>query len=170
MNFKDKILLISFFVIFISIIASLIFRNISFLLFGIIIIIFLFYVYLFNNEMKIKTRENLDVENLDFLENKLCVKPTKDNPFMNPNILEKSNLTYKSCNIQNNKIKTNMNNILKNLFLKMLLIFMIENFQKDNFIQYLLPVFQMIKKVFLNGYMEEEKLVKKIMVRDVIII
>ena len=70
MNFKDKILLISYFVIFISIIASLIFRNISFLLFGIIIIIFLFYVYLFNNEIKIKTRENLDVENLDFLENK----------------------------------------------------------------------------------------------------
>jgi hypothetical protein len=113
MNFKDKILLISYFVIFISIIASLIFRNISFLLFGIIIIIFLFYVYLFNNEIKIKTRENLDVENLDFLENKLCVKPTKDNPFMNPNILEKSNLTYKSCNIQNNKIKTNMNNYFK---------------------------------------------------------
>jgi len=105
MKFKEKLILLSGLILFISFIATLIFRNISFLLFGIIIIIFLFYVYLFNNEMKIKTRENLDVENLDFLENKLCVKPTKDNPFMNPNILEKSNLTYKSCNIQNNKLK-----------------------------------------------------------------
>lgn len=113
MNFKDKLISISLFIIFISIISSLIFKNISFLLFGIILICFLFYIYLFYYDMKIKTKETLDIENRDYIDNKLCVKPTKDNPFMNPNILEKSNLKYKSCNIQNSKIKNNMNDYFK---------------------------------------------------------
>jgi hypothetical protein len=113
MNFKEKIIAISIFIFFISLIASLIFNNISYILFGIILIIFLLYVYLHNYNLKIKTRETLDFENRDIIDNKLCVKPTKENPFMNPNILEKSNLEYKSCNIQNSKIKNNMNHYFK---------------------------------------------------------
>ena len=133
MNFKDKIITISIFIIFISTIASLIFRNIVFLLFGIIIIVFLYYIYLFNNEMKTKLKEKMDVQDLDFLENKLCVKPTKNNPFMNPNILEKSNLTYKSCNIQNKKIKSNMNNFFKQPIFKDVIDIYDRNFSERQF-------------------------------------
>jgi hypothetical protein len=80
MNFKEKLLIISSFICFISIIASLIFRNITYILFGLIICIFLFYVYLYKKELTLKTKEGLDINNTDIIDNKLCIKPTKENP------------------------------------------------------------------------------------------
>ena len=114
MNFKDKLLLISGFILFISFIATLIFRNIAFLLFAIIINIFLFYIYLYNQEVKTKIKEDLDIQHRDVIENKLCVKPTKDNPFMNPNILEVSNLNYSACDVDNKKVRRGIDNYFKN--------------------------------------------------------
>ncbi len=113
MNFKEKILLISGFILFISLIATLIFKNISFLLFGIINGIFLFYIYLYNEEVKIKVKETLDIENRDIINNRLCVKPTKDNPFMNPNILEVSNLNYSACDVDNKKVRKGIDTYFK---------------------------------------------------------
>lgn len=114
MKFKEKLILLSGLILFISFIATLIFRNISFLLFAIIMNVFLFYIYLYNEEVRIKVKEKLDNEHRDIINNKLCVKPTNDNPFMNPNILEVSNLNYSSCDIDNTKIKKQMNNYFKN--------------------------------------------------------
>jgi len=133
MIFKEKIITISFFILFLSIISSMIFRNISFLLFGLFIIIFLFYIYLYNNEIKNKNKETLDFQNKDIINNKLCVKPTKNNPFMNPNILEKSNLNYSSCDIQNNKIKYNMNYLFKQPVFKDVLDIYDRNFSERQF-------------------------------------
>lgn len=113
MNFKEKLLIISGFICFVSFIASLIFRNIAYILFGLIICIFLFYIYLYNQEIKIKTKEGLDINDTDIIDNKLCIKPTKENPFMNPSLLNKTNLNYQSCNFQNKKIKTEMNDFFK---------------------------------------------------------
>ena len=113
MIFKDKLLLISGFILFISLIATLIFKNISFLLFGIIMGIFLFYIYLYNEEVKIKVKETLDIENRDIINNRLCVKPTKDNPFMNPNILEVSNLNYSACDVDNKKVRKGIDTYFK---------------------------------------------------------
>jgi hypothetical protein len=41
------------------------------------------------------------------------VKPTKDNPFMNPNILEVSNLDYSACDINNKRIKNGIDDYFK---------------------------------------------------------
>lgn len=113
MNFKDNLLLISGFILFISVIATLIFRNISFILFAIIINIFLFYIYLYNQEKKKEFKETLDIQTRDIIHNKFCVKPSKDNPFMNPNILEVSNLDYSACDINNKKIQKGINSYFK---------------------------------------------------------
>jgi hypothetical protein len=113
MIFKDKLLLISGFILFISFIATLIFRSIAFLLFGIIMCLFLFYIYLYDNEVKTKIKEKLDNQHRDIIKNKVCVKPTKDNPFMNPNILEVSNLDYSACDINNKRIKNGIDDYFK---------------------------------------------------------
>jgi len=57
MNFKEKLITVASVIIFISFITALIFREIGFILFGIIMCIFLFYVYLYNNEVKEKKEE-----------------------------------------------------------------------------------------------------------------
>lgn len=113
MNFKEKIITIAIIIGFISIIASLIFRNISFILFGLILCVFLFYIYLYNQEIKIKTKETLNLNSNDIINNRLCIKPTKDNPFMNPNLLNNTNPNNKACNIQIKKIKNKINDYFK---------------------------------------------------------
>jgi len=114
MNFKEKIILISGVILFISLIASLIFREISYILFAFIMCIFLFYIYLYNIEIKNKNRENLDINHRDFINNKICIKPTKENPFMNPTIIDLTNKDLKACDIDNTKIKKEIDNYFKN--------------------------------------------------------
>lgn len=75
--------------------------------------IFLFYINLYNEEVKIKVKETLDIEKRDLINNRLCVKPTKDNPFMNPNILEVSNLNYSACDVDNKKVRKGIDTYFK---------------------------------------------------------
>lgn len=112
MSFKDKILAITNIIIFISLILSLITRNIAFILFGIIIIIFLYYIYLYNDKVIIDTNETLKNRNLSIVDNKLCVIPTIENPFMNPSIIDytNNNNNIKSCPIDKDTINDNINN------------------------------------------------------------
>lgn len=112
MSFKDKILAITNIIIFISLILSLITRNIVFILFGIILIIFLYYIYLYNDNISIETNETLKNRNLGIVDNKLCVIPTIENPFMNPSIIDytNNNNNIKSCPIEKDLIN---NNIIK---------------------------------------------------------
>jgi len=114
-SFKDKILIISNFIFFISLILSLIFRTISFVVFAIIINLLLLYVYLYYNQEKQKIKEELNNNNQDIINNKLCVKPSKNNPFMNPNIvdMENPNINLNACYIDNIKIKKEID---KNFF------------------------------------------------------
>ena len=112
MSFKDKILAITNIIIFISLILSLITKNIAFILFGIILIIFLYYIYLYNDKVIIDTNETLKNRNLSIVDNKLCVIPTIENPFMNPSIIDytNNNNNIKSCPIDKDIINNNINN------------------------------------------------------------
>jgi len=109
MSFKEKIITLVYLVFFISLIASLIFREISFLLLGIIIILGLYYVYLYNLESKNKIKEELNIQNRDIINDKYCVKPNKNNPFMNPNMIDNINNNIKACHIDNMKIQKQIN-------------------------------------------------------------
>jgi len=113
MNFKEKLITVASVIIFISLIAALIFREIGFILFGLILCIFLFYIYLYNKEVKTKNRETLDFFHRDVINQKTCVKPTKDNPFMNPNIIDKNNLDLNACDVDNRKVRKGIDTYFK---------------------------------------------------------
>ena len=103
MNFREKLTAIAKLILFISFIATLIFRTFSFLLFGFIIDLFLYYVYIHYNKTSTQLKEKLDMQSIEIMDNNFCVKPNKDNPFMNPNILN-TNKNIKACSIDNKKI------------------------------------------------------------------
>ena len=114
MTFKDKLIIITIFVFIFSFIASLIFRNIAFILISILFSIFLFNIYLFNKQETKEFKEKLETQSRDILNNKLCIKPNKNNPFMNPSILDISeNVNYKACNIDSMSIKNEINKFFK---------------------------------------------------------
>ena len=115
MTFKEKLLAIVNLIIFLSLIFSLIFRNVIFILMGIILLIFIFYIYLFDEQNKIDTNETLSNRNLGFYDNKICVKPSLDNPFMNPSIIDynNNNNNIKACPFNKEEINTNINTYFK---------------------------------------------------------
>ena len=49
----------------------------------------------------------LNDNDLDIINSEKCVKPTQDNPFMNPSLIG-YNKKYESCSIENKKIKENI--------------------------------------------------------------
>ena len=106
MSFKDKILSIINFIIFVALVLSLIFKNIIYVLIGLIIIILLFYVYLYEDNVRIKNKKILNDNNLEFYDNKICVKPSLENPFMNPSIIDykNNNNNIKACSYITNEI------------------------------------------------------------------
>ncbi len=112
-SFKDKILIISNFIFFIALIISLISRSIFFIVFAILINLLLLYVYFYYNKEQDKIKEELDINNQAIINNKLCVKPSKNNPFMNPTIVDINNNPNKdlnACCIDNRRIKRDINN------------------------------------------------------------
>ena len=106
MTFKDKIISIINFIIFIALVLSLIFKNIIYILIALVIIILLFYVYLYEDNLRIKNKKVLNDHNLEFYDNKICVKPTLENPFMNPSIIDykNNNNNIKNCSYITNEI------------------------------------------------------------------
>lgn len=115
MSFRDKLLSIINLIIFISLILTLISRNIIYILFAIILIIFIFYINLYNEKVKIELNETLADRNLAFINNELCVKPTIDNPFMNPSIIDykNNNNNIKACPFNKDIIEDNINTYFK---------------------------------------------------------
>lgn len=111
MSFKDKLLAITNIIIFISLVISLITKNIAYMLFGIILIIFIYYIYLYNDKVSVEINESLNNRNLGVVDNNICVIPTIENPFMNPSIIDytNNNNNIKSCPIDNNIINNNIN-------------------------------------------------------------
>lgn len=110
MSFKDKLIAIANLIILCSVIFALIYRDLIFVLLGIILLIFLFYINLYNEKVKIDTNETLVNNNLTIVDNKICVKPSDENPFMNPNIIDYNNINnnIKSCPYDNKDIKKNI--------------------------------------------------------------
>ena len=71
-------------------------------------------IYNFQNNNLLSTEKFLEDKNLDIIDNKICTKPTVDNPFMNPTL---NDIKYNSnkpnaCSIDNSKI----NNLINDSF------------------------------------------------------
>ena len=63
-----------------------------------------------------KIEKYLNDNDLDIINNEKCVKPTQENPFMNPSLIGINN-KYNSCSIENKHIKDNIDYFFnKNVF------------------------------------------------------
>ena len=115
-SFKEKLIIIANFVFFFSFILTLVFRNIAFILFAIIFGIILFYIYLYYEKSVNKIEEKLDFESRAIINNSICIKPNKNNPFMNPNFVDTNNPNndFKACHIDNPRVKEEIDKYFKN--------------------------------------------------------
>lgn len=110
MSFDEKLNALTRLIIFICIILSLIFQDSRYLLLMILLILIIFIIYNYQSKYKKDTDTFLNEKNLDIVQNKICIKPTKDNPFMNPNIIDISSDTDidGACSISDKKINDKM--------------------------------------------------------------
>ena len=116
MSLRDKLIAIVNLIIFLSIILTFIFKKIVFILIALSLIIIIFFIYIYDEKVKIDTNENLSNKNLMIIDNNICVKPSLENPFMNPTIIDyyNKNNNIKACNYDNKMIENNVNNFFKN--------------------------------------------------------
>lgn len=109
MTFEEKLNSIIRALLFLGIIFTLIFNDSKYILFVLIIMIISIIIYNYQYEKNRQIEKYLNENNLDIINNKKCIKPTKANPFMNLNILESKNSKFSACSIENSKINKNMN-------------------------------------------------------------
>ena len=107
MTFEEKLNSIIRGLLFLGIIFTLVFNDSKYILFVLIIMIISIIIYNYQYEKNKQIEKYLNDNNLDIINNKKCVKPTKSNPFMNPNILETN--MFSACSIENSKISKDMN-------------------------------------------------------------
>lgn len=113
MSFDEKLNSLTRLIIFVSIILALILRDTKILLLMILLIIIVFIIYNYQKKYKFETDSFLNKNTIDIIDNKICVKPTKNNPFMNPNLTD-INLeedVYGACSISNSKIINEIDNL-----------------------------------------------------------
>ena len=111
MTIEEKINAIIRAIIFVGLICTLIFNDTRYILFIIIIMIVSILIINYQYDKNKKIEKYLDLNDLDIVDNKKCIKPTENNPFMNPNILttKKGNQEYGACSIHNKNINKNIN-------------------------------------------------------------
>ena len=112
MTFEEKLNSIIRGLLFLGIIFTLVFNDSKYILFVLIIMIISIIIYNYQYEKNKQIEKYLNENNLDIINNKKCIKPTKANPFMNPNILDrkydKNNNMFSACSIENSKISKNI--------------------------------------------------------------
>ena len=116
MTIEEKINAIIRLILFIGIIATLIFNDSRYILFILIIMLISILIYNYQIDKNKKIEKYLNDNDLDIINNEKCVKPTQENPFMNPSLIGKNN-KYDSCSIENEHIKDNIDYFFnKNVF------------------------------------------------------
>jgi hypothetical protein len=107
MTIDEKINAIIRLILFTGIIATLIFNDSRYILFIFIIMLISILIYNYQMDKNKMIEKYLNDNDLDIINNEKCVKPTQDNPFMNPSLIGYNN-KYDSCSIENQKIKENI--------------------------------------------------------------
>ena len=116
LTIEEKINAIIRLILFIGIIATLIFNDSRYILFILIIMLISIFIYNYQMEKNRKIEKYLNDNDLDIINNEKCVKPTQENPFMNPSLIGNNN-KYDSCSIENEHIKDNIDYFFnKNVF------------------------------------------------------
>jgi hypothetical protein len=110
MTVEEKLNAIIRMIMLIGIMATFIFNDSRYILFVLIIMIISILIYQYQYEKIIQTEKYLNANNLDIHDNKTCIKPSKNNPFMNPNVIEVKygEEQYQACPIDNPQVKNSM--------------------------------------------------------------
>lgn len=111
MTIEEKINAIVRAVLFVGIICTLIFNDSRYILFIIIIMVLSILIINYQYDKNKKIEKYLNLNYYDIVNNKKCVKPTKNNPFMNPDITNINNEKYESCSINDVNTNENINNL-----------------------------------------------------------
>jgi len=113
MNMEEKLNTINRFILFSGILIALLFNNTKIVAFIIILLLLLIIVYNYYIKNKDNKESFLNTNNLDIINNKLCIAPTKNNPLMNRNIFDNNcKNDIETCTISNKKIKNKIDKIL----------------------------------------------------------
>lgn len=110
MTTEEKLNAIIRLVMFVGIMATLIFNDSRYILFVLIIMIISIILYNYQYEKIKLTEKYLNENNLDIIDNAKCVKPSQSNPFMNPNVLDikYDKEQYQACSVDKSHIKDAM--------------------------------------------------------------
>jgi hypothetical protein len=112
MTIDEKINAIIRLILFTGIIATLIFNDSRYILFIFIIMLISILIYNYQIDKNKRIEKYLNDNDLDIINNEKCIKPTQENPFMNPSLI--GNNKYKSCSIENEKIKDDIDYYFNN--------------------------------------------------------
>lgn len=113
MTIEEKLNTLTRLVIFICLIIALVLQDSKIILLMIILVILIIIIYQFQTSKEKEVDEFLDKHNSTVVDNKICTKPTKNNPFMNPTMLDLQN-DQPACPISDKSTLTNIDEIYDN--------------------------------------------------------
>lgn len=104
MSIDDKLNALTRLIIFVCIILALVLQDskIIVLMFFLIILVIVLQKYQKSFDKDLETFFN--EKKLATVDNSICIKPTKDNPYMNPSVFELNEENFKACSINDGKI------------------------------------------------------------------
>lgn len=115
MTFEDKLNAIVRLIIFIFLILALILNDSRLILLMIILILIIINIYYYNKKNIDIAEKYLNDKEYKIINNEICTKPTKNNPFMNPNILgiryNPNEKNIKNCDITNEEVNKNIDEL-----------------------------------------------------------
>jgi hypothetical protein len=118
MTIEEKLNTLTRLIIFICIILALILQEVRIILLMIILVIVIIVIYNFQNNYTKGVDSFLNENNLQVVDNSICTKPTKDNPFMNPTLTSIGEDSPKACPITNKQVAENIDDILDSSIFK----------------------------------------------------
>ncbi len=118
MPVDEKLNALTRLVIFICLILALILQDTRILLLMIILIIIIAIIYQFQKNVDKDVSTFLDQKQVDIIDTKVCKKPTKENPFMNPNIVDMYNNDIPACPISDKKTNESMEELFNSSVFK----------------------------------------------------
>jgi hypothetical protein len=111
MSTEERINTIVRFFIYLGVFLALIKADYRYLFFGIMTGLISIIIYEFERKQLARVEKFLEKQDLDVINNKVCVRSTVDNPFMNPSIADITDnpMRPQACDVSNEKVQRVIN-------------------------------------------------------------
>jgi hypothetical protein len=118
MSIDEKLNTLTRLIIFICVILALILREVRIILLMIVLMIVIVIIYNFQNDYSKGVDSFLNENDLQVIDNSICTKPTKDNPFMNPRLTSIGEDVPKACPITDKQVAENIDELFDSSIFK----------------------------------------------------